>query len=147
MTCPCYYNVFVLCKIQQVKYVILLFHDASCCIQLNLFLVKDLKKIMYCMNFTFLNRESTKSLILNHTFSFFVAPNVYLCEAIQAHLMNKRQYVSVSYYVNIRFIANVQLYPNTIVSNCFQDTLQQQYRYLYKTHINFSTSYKQDFSL
>lgn len=56
-------------------------------------------------------------------------------------LMNKRQCVSVLYYVNIRFIANVQLYPNTIVNNCFQDTLQQQYLYLYKTHRNFSTSF------
>lgn len=61
--------------------------------------------------------------------------------------MNKRQCVSRLYCVNIRFIANVQLYPNTIANNCFMDTLQQQYRYLYKTHRNFSTSYKHDFSL
>lgn len=59
----------------------------------------------------------------------------------------KNKCISVLYYVNIRFIANVQLYPNTIVNNRFQDTVQQQYRYLYKTHRNFSTSYKQDFSL
>lgn len=62
-------------------------------------------------------------------------------QAMWVQLMNKRQCVSVLYYVNIRFIANVQLYPNTIVNNCFQDTLQQQYLYLYKTHRNFSTSF------
>ncbi len=58
-------------------------------------------------------------------------------QAVWAQLMNKRQRVNVLYYVNIRFIANVQSYPNTIVNNCFEDTLQQQYRYLYKTHRNF----------
>lgn len=62
-------------------------------------------------------------------------------------LMNKRQCVNVLFYVNIRFIANVQLYPNTIVNNFSEDTLQQQYRYLYKTHTNVSTSYKTVFSL
>lgn len=33
--------------------------------------------------------------------------------------VNKTQCVIVSYYVNIRFIANVQSYPNTIVNNLF----------------------------
>lgn len=37
--------------------------------------------------------------------------------------VNKRQCVSVSYYVNIRFIANVQSYPNTIVNNLFSRIL------------------------
>lgn len=57
----------------------------------------------------------------------------------------KESVSNILYYVNIRFIANVQSYPNTIVNNCFQDTLQQQYRYLYKTlYKTFCTSYWQD---
>lgn len=43
------------------------------------------------------------------------------------------------YYVNIRFIANVHLYPNTIVPICFLDTLQQQHLYFFFYKINTDT--------
>jgi len=52
----------------------------------------------------------------------------------------QKTFVNRLYYVNIRFIANVQLYPNTIVNNFFEDTLQQQYHYLYKNTYTLATN-------
>lgn len=56
----------------------------------------------------------------------------------------KEDTVDIMCYVNIRFIANVHLYPNTIVPVCFLDTLQQQHLsyFFYKINTeNFSTSF------
>lgn len=41
-------------------------------------------------------------------------------QAVWAHLMNKRQRVNMLYYVNIRFIANVQSYPKHHSEELFQ---------------------------
>lgn len=71
----------------------------------------------------------------------------YTCLNDWLFLTHKKQSVKIWHYVNIRFIANVQLHPNTIVNHFYKDTLQQQCRYLYKTHQNFSTSYKIGFTL